>query len=530
MSIAVNNRRDISIVYNRLITLVVVFNLYLMYNIINYLTVGIVLFNGLFYLENYNIVFIYFIFILTILILLITSFYPRKIINNNEEKKEILFNNFNIYKLLNKIYLNINSEQFRISEYPLLLLFCISGTVFLISSSDIISIFLAIELQSYSLYLISSIYRNSESSVGASLMYFLLGSLSSCIILLGISIWYINTGNTNLENIFIINNISTTYNDYSFLIQDIILYEYITTQYFYIQIAFIIMSVGFLFKISAAPFHFWSPDVYNAIPTIVTTFVAIIPKISILILFYNILSYTAGDSISWSKNIIMSVIMSLIIGSVLGLTQYKIKRLFAYSTISHLGFILLSLCINNIESYKAFFFYLIQYSISNLNAFIILIAIGYTLYNYTSKNNIKDSLNSPIQYIYQLKGYFYINRMIAISLIITLFSFIGIPPMIGFFAKQMILNLAIQQGFIFTSIIAIITSTISAVYYLMIVRNLFFFKPEIIKNKFIKFNNTKYKSNIVISGYYSLIISILTLFILIYIGYDQEFIHLISNI
>ena|ERR1700749_4588294 len=161
MSIAVNNRRDISIVYNRLITLVVVFNLYLMYNIINYLTVGIVLFNGLFYLENYNIVFIYFIFILTILILLITSFYPRKIINNNEEKKEILFNNFNIYKLLNKIYLNINSEQFRISEYPLLLLFCISGTVFLISSSDIISIFLAIELQSYSLYLISSIYRNS---------------------------------------------------------------------------------------------------------------------------------------------------------------------------------------------------------------------------------------------------------------------------------------------------------------------------------------------------------------------------------
>src|ERR1700749_738426 len=187
----------------------------------------------------------------------------------------------------------------------------------------------------------------------------------------------------------------------------------------------------------------------------------------------------------------MSVIMSLIIGSVLGLTQYKIKRLFAYSTISHLGFILLSLCINNIESYKAFFFYLIQYSISNLNAFIILIAIGDTLYNYTSKNNIKDSLNSPIQYIYQLKGYFYINRMIAISLIITLFSFIGIPPMIGFFAKQMILNLAIQQGFIFTSIIAIITSTISAVYYLMIVRNLFFFKPEIIKNKFIKFNNTK---------------------------------------
>ena len=227
----------------------------------------------------------------------------------------------------------------------------------------------------------------------------------------------------------------------------------------------------------------------------------------------------------------MSVILSLIIGSVLGLTQYKIKRLYAYSTISHLGFILLSLCINNIESPKAFFFYLIQYSISNLNAFIILISIGYTLYLYTSNINIKDSINSPIQYIYQLKGYFYINPIISISFIITLFSFIGIPPMIGFFAKQMILNIAISQGFIFTSIIAIITSVISAVYYLMIVRNLFFYNTELKENKIkIINNNLIFGKNITISSYYSLTISVLTLYILIYIYYDQEFMYLLSNI
>ena len=227
----------------------------------------------------------------------------------------------------------------------------------------------------------------------------------------------------------------------------------------------------------------------------------------------------------------MSVILSLIIGSVLGLTQYKIKRLYAYSTISHLGFILLSLCINNIESSKAFFFYLIQYSISNLNAFIILISIGYTLYLYTSNINIKDSINSPIQYIYQLKGYFYINPIISISFIITLFSFIGIPPMIGFFAKQMILNIAISQGFIFTSIIAIITSVISAVYYLMIVRNLFFYNTELKENKIkIINNNLIFGKNITISSYYSLTISVLTLYILIYIYYDQEFMYLLSNI
>jgi NADH-ubiquinone oxidoreductase chain 2 len=155
------------------------------------------------------------------------------------------------------LFINKSSEQFRILEYPLLLIFCISGTIFLITSSDIISIFLAIELQSYSLYLISAIYRNSEYSVGASLMYFLLGSLSSCIILLGISLLYINVGNTNLENIFIINSISTAYNN-NFLvnIEYNTLSSYISMQYLYIQMAFLILSVGFLFKISAAPFHF----------------------------------------------------------------------------------------------------------------------------------------------------------------------------------------------------------------------------------------------------------------------------------
>src|ERR1700760_2975031 len=225
----------------------------------------------------------------------------------------------------------------------------------------------------------------------------------------------------------------------------------------------------------------------------------------------------------------MSVILSLIIGSVLGLTQYKIKRLYAYSTISHLGFILLSLCINNIETSKAFFFYLIQYSISNLNAFIILISIGYTLYLYTSNINIKDSINSPIQYIYQLKGYFYINPILSISLIITLFSFIGIPPMIGFFAKQMILNIAISEGFIFTSIIAILTSVISAVYYLVIVRNLFFYNTEL-KNSSIKIDGNNIVKDISISSYFSLIISVLTLYIVLYIYYDQEFMYLLSNI
>jgi NADH-ubiquinone oxidoreductase chain 2 len=235
ISIAVNNRRDISIIFNRLITLTIFYSLLLSINI-NDLIKGVILFNGFFFLENFSILFINFILILTILILLITSFYPRKFSSKT----------FNNNSIINTLLLNKNSEQFRIIEYPLIILFCVSGTIFLISSSDIISIFLSIELQSYSLYLISAIYRNSEYSVGASLMYFLLGSLSSCIILLGISLLYINIGNTNLENIFIINSI----------LSENILYNYINIQYLYIQTAFLIMSVGFMFKISAAPFHF----------------------------------------------------------------------------------------------------------------------------------------------------------------------------------------------------------------------------------------------------------------------------------
>jgi NADH-ubiquinone oxidoreductase chain 2 len=156
-----------------------------------------------------------------------------------------------IINISNKLIINSNSEQFRILEYSLIIIFCISGAIFLISSSDIITVFFSIELQSYSLYLITAIYRNSEYSVAASLMYFLLGSLSSCIILLGISLLYINTGSTNLEYIYIINNISVNSNESSINIFGYSLYQHI-----YIQIALVILSIGFLFKISAAPFHF----------------------------------------------------------------------------------------------------------------------------------------------------------------------------------------------------------------------------------------------------------------------------------
>jgi len=159
-----------------------------------------------------------------------------------------------LYGTENTTVLNKMGEQFRIIEYPLIILFVITGSTFLIASSDLVTIFLAIELQSYGLYLLSTIYRNSELSTNAGLTYFLLGGLSSCIILLGQSLLYINSGNTNLDGIYIINSILV--NNVDGLENTTSITNIPNIYQYYIQLSFVIMSVGLLFKISSAPFHF----------------------------------------------------------------------------------------------------------------------------------------------------------------------------------------------------------------------------------------------------------------------------------
>ncbi len=528
LSNAVTIRRDISILFNR-VTIIV-----LMYSILHstitlfFSNKGISLHGGLLNITSITQIFDIFIFLVSILILQLTSFFPRKVwLPEHSSLTQLLFNNFIYYrtKIINKM-----GDHLKIIEYPLILLFIISGAIFLISTSDLVSVFLSIELQSYGLYLLSTIYRNSELSTTGGLMYFLLGGLSSCFILLGTSLLYANSGTTNLDTLYIITSISDT-TDFWY-------------KPFYINFALLIFSIGFLFKVSAAPFHFWSPDVYDAIPTIVTTFVAIIAKISIFVFLLEIVYYTRNYFLdfNWTYGLLISSLLSMIIGTVVGLTQFRIKRLFAYSTISHVGFILLALSISSVESTQAFIFYLMQYSISNLNAFLILIAIGFSLYYYVSDNNeyknLLDKDNSPIQLISQLKGYFYINPTLALSLVITIFSFAGIPPLVGFFAKQMVLSAALDNGYIFISLVAISTSVIGAVYYLNIIKEIFFYSPEYkinpqIKNLFLNgdiydkngniIKSVTFKfNNISISSPISITISIITLIILLFIFANKE--------
>jgi len=370
------------------------------------------------------------------------------------------------------------------SNYSIIILFSILGSSLLISSFDLISIYLSIELQSFGLYILSTLYRNSESSTSAGLKYFLLGALSSCIILLGSGLVYSYSGITNLESLYIL----TSLNNETTGVNSDILYSVQG-----INLGIILIFIGFLFKIAAAPLHNWSPDVYDEVPTIVTTWLTIIPKISILFLllelYNNIFGYGVFNSIisispldylggisggNLIKNILLiSSLLSLIIGSILGLSQIKIKRLLAYSTISHIGFILLALAINTEQSIDSFIFYIVQYTITNLNIFLIILALSYKLNNNILQTKEINETNKDINYISQFNGLFNLNPLLSLSLALCLFSMAGIPPLIGFFSKQFVLYSALQNGYYFISIIAILVSIISASYYLQIIKNMY---------------------------------------------------------
>jgi NADH-ubiquinone oxidoreductase chain 2 len=570
LSNAVATRKNVAIQYSRSTFISNFYSMLFIYFIIDwyFFENSISLYNGLLYCSLNSLVFIFFLFLLGFLILILTSFYPNSIVNKDNLSSKIENNdsiasrekglfNFDLKELL-----QTKREHYSILEYPLITLFILTGGITLLSSNDIVTIFLSIELQSYGLYILSTIYRNSESSTNAGLTYFLLGGLSSCIILLGQSLLYVNLGHTNLDGIYIIHNIfNSDPNLLTYFLTEAstqgtnnyIPFSSLLSVQFYqysIQLAFIIIAIGFLFKISASPFHSWSPGVYDAIPTVTTTFVAIIAKISIFILLFDLVystGYTTLDY-SWKNVLLFSSFLSLIVGSVLGLTQFRIKRLYAYSTISHVGFILLALSVQSVESTQAFFFYILQYSLSNLNAFIILVAIGYSYTNYIKKSSstvnintttiqsvykeYKEKINdlSPITYIDQLKGYFYLNPVLAISLSVTLFSFIGIPPLVGFFAKQMILSSALDNGYVFMCLIAILTSVVSAVYYLYIVKHMFFEKSEYKLNNILNIITTSQLTkiygedtkSITLSSWLTFTISVLSLAMLLFIFLYHE--------
>jgi len=489
-----------TILIHRIAFLILLFSSLLAYNTLYVipLSTGVGILGGLFQTTLLSQSLEIFILILGSVILLITP--------SDEKIKDLnktTTNMFNYWENLvsnsvKKVLPTIKNNT-QLIDYPLIVLFTTLGMVSLISSSDLIIMFLSIETQSFALYILATMNRNSESAVAAGLKYFLLGGLSSCFILLGSSLIYSYTGLTNFESLNIL--------------QSVIGQSFEGNSYNYLAIGTLILTIGLLFKIGAAPLHSWAPDVYDGVPTIVTAWLTIMPKLSILIFFIM-------NNFLIEPNLLMiSALLSLLLGSITGLAQYKIKRLLAYSTISHVGLILLALSYDTINGLESTLFYITQYSITSLNIFLILILLGNTL----DKNSIA-SIYSPIQYISQLRGKFYHNPALSIAFSLSLFSMSGIPPLIGFFGKYFVINTALMNGNYFLSLVIVITSVISTVYYLQIIKTLFL--PDT-NNNTISISGSNNLSPILVY-----IVAILTLFIIFFMIYPTPIlnsIHLIAT-
>jgi NADH-ubiquinone oxidoreductase chain 2 len=493
------NKQMSSILFTRISTIIFLYSGALSFNglYIQSIGSGIGIYGGLFQVTFVSQLLEVFLFIIGSLILIAWPLKSNDIINYKLNTNNDISSNYNNTSKILQYTINKSNHA---TEYSLIVLFSTLGASLLVSSADLVSMYLSIELQSFALYILATLYRDSESATSAGLKYFLLGGLSSCLILLGAGLIYTFSGLTNFESIYSLISVSDSNN----IIQGLIL-------------GLILIIVGFLFKIAAAPLHNWAPDVYDDSPTIVTIWLTIMPKISILILLLElqtqigyinnedihsifissgldlldsltslnskILTTNIGENTAnIIKNLLLiSSLLSLIIGTIVGLAQTRIKRLLALSTISHIGFILLALSINTEQSIESLIFYIIQYSITNLNVFLIIIALGYMIHNsilqlirqdsQESKNYyLNNKVDSDIKFISELKGQFFSNPLLSLSLSICLFSMAGIPPLIGFFSKQFVLSSAIESGYYFMAIVAILVSVISASYYLKIIR------------------------------------------------------------
>lgn len=265
----------------------------------------------------------------------------------------------------------------RANEYMVLILFSTLSMLLIISSFDLISMYLAIELQSLSFYVLAAFQRNNEFSTEAGLKYFILGAISSGLLLFGESIIYGFTGLTNFEELTklfaVTSQITPGTIEVPFLTTGFLNWTFVEI----INIGLIFILIAFLFKISAVPFHLWTPDVYEGAPTTVTAFFAITPKIAIIALLLRLCMYTFYDLIdSWQHLIIITAFLSMFIGTLGAIQQNKIKRLFAYSSIAHVGYLLISLATGTIESIEALLIYAVLYTLTIINIFSIILIMS----------------------------------------------------------------------------------------------------------------------------------------------------------
>ena len=354
--------------------------------------------------------------------------------------------------ILAGIVIIIISEKYRsleklyIFEYPVLILFAILGMLVMLSSNDFITLYLGLELQSLSLYVLAAFKKDSLKSSEAGLKYFILGALSSGFFLFGVSLLFGITGTTSFT---LLSSNYLNYDNNSLLL--------------IFSIVLILSSIAF--KLSIAPFHMWTPDVYEGAPTSITAFFAVVPKIAAIGALIRILYIAFIDiHVIWNQLILLLGILSIFVGAFGALLQVNIKRLMAYSGISNIGYIFLALSLGSQLGLEASLLYITIYSISVLGSFAFILSM--------EKDKIMlDSISS-------FSGLSKSNPFYAVCFSIILLSLAGLPPLAGFIAKFYVFKAVVMADLLWIAVIGIIGSVISAYYYLNIVKIMYLDEAE----------------------------------------------------
>ncbi|MFT4091443.1 MAG: NADH-quinone oxidoreductase subunit NuoN [Asticcacaulis sp.] len=343
--------------------------------------------------------------------------------------------------VLSKSYFDrLNQTKF---EFPILILLATLGMSMMVSAGDLIALYVGLELQSLSLYILAAFRRDDPKGSEAGLKYFVLGSLSSGLLLYGASLIYGFTGSMNFEAIAEALKANTEVG---------------------VIFGLVFLISGLAFKVSAAPFHMWTPDVYEGAPTPVVAFFAGAPKFAALVLFARVLTDTFADLYSqWSQVVLLLATLSFIVGALGGLMQKEIKRLLAYSSIANMGYALLALAAGTGYGVQALLLFMVLYTIDTLGLFSAQMAL--------SRKGV------AITKIDQLAGLSKISMPITIAITLLCLSVLGMPPFSGFWAKVFVFGAAIQAGHWVFAAVGLVASVVAAFYYLRIIKLMWFDAP-----------------------------------------------------
>jgi len=330
-------------------------------------------------------------------------------------------------------------------EYYVLGLFAVLGMMVMVSAHSLLTIYLGLELLSLSLYAMVAFDRDSSAASEAAMKYFVLGALASGMLLYGMSMLYGATGSLDLAEIAQV--LATPGENGMILI---------------FGLCFIV--VGLAFKFGAVPFHMWVPDVYDGAPTAVTLFIGSAPKIAAFAMAMRLLVESMGSlSVDWQAMLVILSVLSLALGNVIAIAQTSIKRMLAYSTISHVGFLLLGILAGTAEGYSASMFYAITYALMAIGGFGMIILISRAGYE---ANLLED-----------FKGLNDRSPWFAFMMLILMFSMAGVPPTVGFYAKLSVLQAIIHVDMVWLALVAVFFSIIGAFYYIRLIKLMYFDKP-----------------------------------------------------